>query len=254
MGKLVADWALWAGRQPLDPMADPGGPANAPADLALIAVAPRQGQAVIAADLVHDAQSGGTVTFGAAWNAVGFGDPVMTVTVTGRQLHDALEEQWAPAAGGGLGFSPLAVSGNVRYTFDATGPVGKRIDPAEVFIDGEPLDEKRTYRLAAPSYTLINQDGFSAFLGFTEPVRHTRDFESFVAFVRQAKRLTPAATDRVRVKNATGPGARTGTVTERPRLLQYDGTAVPRPEAALRTARTSGTEGGRAAGGFRVPC
>ncbi|MFD9813667.1 bifunctional metallophosphatase/5'-nucleotidase [Streptomyces sp. NPDC059080] len=254
MGNLVADWALWAGRQPLDPMADPGGPANTPADLALIAVAPRQGQAVIAADLVHDAQSGGTVTFGAAWNAVGFGDPIMTVTVTGRQLHDALEEQWAPAPGGGLGFSPLAVSGNVRYTFDATGPVGKRVDPAEVFIDGEPLDEKHTYRLAAPSYTLINQDGFSAFLGFTEPVRHTRDFESFVAFVRQAKRLTPTATDRIRVKNATGPGARTGTVAERPRLLQYDGTAVPRPEAALRTARTSGTEGQRVTGGFRVPC
>ncbi|WP_399093663.1 bifunctional metallophosphatase/5'-nucleotidase [Streptomyces sp. BBFR2] len=251
MGNLVADWALWAGQQPLDPMADPGGPANTPADLALIAVAPRQGQAIIAADLAHDGADG-TVTFGAAWNAVGFGDPIMTVTVTGRQLHDALEEQWAPASGGTLGFAPLAVSGNVRYTFDATGPVGKRVDPAEVFIDGRPLDEKRAYRLAAPSYTLINQDGFSAFLGFTEPVRHTRDFESFVAFVRQRKRLTPAATDRVRVKNATAPGARTGTVTESPRLLLADGTEVPRPEAALRTARTGGPEGQR--GGFRVPC
>ncbi|MFF9479098.1 bifunctional metallophosphatase/5'-nucleotidase [Streptomyces sp. NPDC014733] len=251
MGNLAADWALWAGRQPLDPMADPGGPANTPADLALIVVAPRQGQSVIAADLVHDAESGGTVTFGAAWNAVGFGDPIMTVTVTGRQLHDALEEQWAPVPGGGLGYAPLAVSGNVRYTFDATGPAGNRVDPAEVFIDGKPLDEKRTYRLAAPSYTLINQDGFSAFLGFTEPVRHTRDFESFIAYVRQTKKLTPAATDRVRVKNATAPHARTGTITERPRPLQDDGTAIPRPEAAVTTALARGR---RAAGGFRVPC
>ncbi|MEW9518961.1 bifunctional metallophosphatase/5'-nucleotidase [Streptomyces tubercidicus] len=254
MGNLVADWALWAGRQPLDPMADPAAYPNTPAELAVIAVAPRVGQAVIAGDLIRDAQTGGTVTFAQAWNSVGFGDPIMTVTVTGRQLHDALEEQWAPTAGGGLGFSPLAVSGNVRYTFDAAGAVGRRIDPAEVFIDGKALDLTRRYRLAAPSYTLINQDGFSAFTGFTAPVRHTRDFESFISFVRTKKQLTPAPLNRVAVKNAHVPGARTGTVTQRQQLLQPDGSVVPRPEAALRTAQTGGAEGQRAPGGFRVPC
>ncbi|GAA2587794.1 bifunctional metallophosphatase/5'-nucleotidase [Streptomyces tubercidicus] len=254
MGNLVADWALWAGRQPLDPMADAAAHPNTPAELAVIAVAPRVGQAVIAGDLIRDAQTGGTVTFAQAWNSVGFGDPIMTVTVTGRQLHDALEEQWAPTAGGGLGFSPLAVSGNVRYTFDAAGAVGRRIDPAEVFIDGKALDLTRRYRLAAPSYTLINQDGFSAFTGFTAPVRHTRDFESFVSFVRTKKQLTPAPLNRVAVKNAQVPGARTGTVTQRQQLLQADGSVVPRPEAALRTALTGGAEGQRAPGGFRVPC
>ncbi|MGW8557641.1 bifunctional metallophosphatase/5'-nucleotidase [Streptomyces tubercidicus] len=254
MGNLVADWALWAGRQPLGPMADPATHPNTPAELAVIVVAPRVGQAVIAGDLIRDAQTGGTVTFAQAWNSVGFGDPIMTVTVTGRQLHDALEEQWAPTAGGGLGFSPLAVSGNVRYTFDAAGAVGRRIDPAEVFIDGKALDLTRRYRLAAPSYTLINQDGFSAFTGFTAPVRHTRDFESFVSFVRTKKQLTPAPLNRVAVKNAQVPGARTGTVTQRQQLLQPDGSVVPRPEAALRTAQTGGAEGQRAPGGFRVPC
>jgi len=254
MGNLVADWALWAGRQPLDPTADPADHPNTPADLAVIAVAPRVGQAVIAGDLIRNEETGGTVTFAQAWNSVGFGDPIMTVTVTGRQLHDALEEQWAPTAGGGLGFSPLAVSANVRYTFDAAGAVGRRIDPAEVFIDGTALDLTRRYRLAAPSYTLINQDGFSAFTGFTAPVRHTRDFESFVSFIRAKKQLKPAPLNRVAVKNAEVPGARTGTVTQRQQLLQPDGSMVPRPEAALRTALTGGAEGQRAPGGFRVPC
>ncbi|MGA5562250.1 bifunctional metallophosphatase/5'-nucleotidase [Streptomyces platensis] len=254
MGNLVADWALWAGRQPLDPTADPADHPNTPADLAVIAVAPRVGQTVIAGDLIRNEETGGTVTFAQAWNSVGFGDPIMTVTVTGRQLHDALEEQWAPTAGGGLGFSPLAVSANVRYTFDAAGAVGRRIDPAEVFIDGTALDLTRRYRLAAPSYTLINQDGFSAFTGFTAPVRHTRDFESFVSFIRAEKQLTPTPLNRVAVKNAGVPGARTGTVTQRQQLLQPDGSVVPRPEAALRTALTGGAEGQRAPGGFRVPC
>ncbi|MFJ9410081.1 bifunctional metallophosphatase/5'-nucleotidase [Streptomyces sp. NPDC101393] len=254
MGDLVADWALWAGGQPHGPMDDPGGAANTAAELAVIAVAPRVGQAVIAGDLVLDAESGGTVTFGQAWNAVGFGDPIMTVTVTGAQIRQALEEQWAPIAGGGLGFAPLAVSANVRYTFDAAGPVGRRIAPADVLINGTALDPARTYRLAAPSYTLINQDGFSAFTGFTAPVRHTRDFESFVEFVRGKQQLAPAPLNRVAVRNADVPGARIGTVAERPRLRAPDGSAVPRPEAALRTASTRGPEGQRAPGGFRVPC
>ncbi|MEV6565725.1 bifunctional metallophosphatase/5'-nucleotidase [Streptomyces kronopolitis] len=254
MGDLVADWALWAGRQEHGPMDDPAEHPNTPADLAVIAVAPRVGQAVIAGDLIRDEASGGTVTFAQAWNSVGFGDPIMTVTVTGRQIHDALEEQWAPIAGGGLGYSPLAVSANVRYSFDAAGPAGRRIDPSDVFIDGTALSLTRKYRLAAPSYTLINQDGFSAFTGFTAPVRHTRDFESFVSFVRTKKRLSPAPLNRVSVKNAGVPGARTGTVVRHQQLLQADGSLVPRAEAALRTARTGSGAGRRGPGGFRVPC
>ncbi|WP_433855391.1 bifunctional metallophosphatase/5'-nucleotidase [Streptomyces kronopolitis] len=254
MGDLVADWALWAGRQEHGPMDDPAEHPNTPADLAVIAVAPRVGQAVIAGDLIRDEASGGTVTFAQAWNSVGFGDPIMTVTVTGRQIHDALEEQWAPIAGGGLGYSPLAVSANVRYSFDAAGPAGRRIDPSDVFIDGTALSLTRKYRLAAPSYTLINQDGFSAFTGFTAPVRHTRDFESFVSFVRTKKRLAPAPLNRVSVKNAGVPGARTGTVVRHQQLLQVDGSLVPRAEAALRTARPGSGGGRRGPGGFRVPC
>ncbi|TJZ41915.1 bifunctional metallophosphatase/5'-nucleotidase [Streptomyces piniterrae] len=254
MGDLVADWALWAAGRPRGPMDDAGGDTAGPAELAVIAVAPRVGQAIIAGDLVRDEASGGTVTLGQAWNAVGFGDPILTVTVTGAQIHDALEEQWAPASGGGLGFAPLAVSANVRYTFDAAGPVGRRVDPADVLINGTALDPERRYRLAAPSYTLINQDGYSAFTGFSAPVRHDRDFESFVSFVRDRQRLTPAPLNRVAAKNTEVAGARIGSVTERRQLLQADGSAMPRPEAALRSASTSGPEGQRAYKGFRVPC
>ncbi|MFI1202198.1 bifunctional UDP-sugar hydrolase/5'-nucleotidase [Streptomyces sp. NPDC020883] len=254
MGNLVADWALWAGRRPHGPMDDPGGHRNVPAELAVIALAPRVGAAIIAGDLVRDEASGGAVTFGQAWSAVGYGDPIMTVTVTGRQIHDALEQQWAPTAGGGISFSPLAVSGNVRYTFDASGPAGHRIDPDEILVDGRPLDVSRRYRLAAPSYTLINQDGFSAFTGFTEPVRHARDFESFIAYIRTRRRLSPTEPDRVTARNGHLPGARVGSVAEHQQLLQLDATLSPRPEIALRTALTGDAEGQRAPGGFQVPC
>ncbi|MFI2241870.1 bifunctional metallophosphatase/5'-nucleotidase [Streptomyces chrestomyceticus] len=248
MGDLVADWALWAGRQPQGPMNDANLDPAVPADLALIAIAPRIGQAIIAGDLPYDAATNGTVAFGKAWNAVGFGDPIVTATVTGQQIHDALEQQWTVPAGGGLKYAPLAVSGNVRYSFDATGPAGDRVDPADVFINGTALDVSRSYRVAAPSYTLLNQDGYPAFTGFTHPFRHNRDFESFVAYVKEKGRIEPAPLDRVTVKNSSAPGARIGATTVPPRLRSAEGKVLPRAEAAMLAAGRPSAEG------FRVPC
>ncbi|MDH6125031.1 bifunctional metallophosphatase/5'-nucleotidase [Kitasatospora sp. GP82] len=248
MGDLVADWAYWAGRQPLEPLNDGNAYPDTPAELAVIAVAPRIGQCVIGSDLVYDSASGGTITFGQAWDAVGFGDPIVTATVTGAQIHDALEQQWSDAGGGGLRFAPLAVSRNVRYGFDAAGAIGDRVAPRDVLIDGRPLDPARSYRIAMPAYTLINEDGYPAFTGFTQPFRHTRDFESFIAFVKSRKRIAPAPLNRVSVKNATAPGARVGEIAVPPRLLHADGSPMPRAEAAARAAARPDVHG------FRVPC
>ncbi|MEU9038627.1 bifunctional metallophosphatase/5'-nucleotidase [Streptomyces sp. NPDC048352] len=250
MGDLAADWALWAGRRPSDPENDANAHPNVPAQLALVAAAPRVGQAVIAGDLVRDAASGGAVTFGRAWRAVGYGNPVVTATVTGRQIHDALEQQWTRAASGELLFAPLAVSRNVRYTFDARGGVGDRVDPADVFIDGVPLDPAGSYRLAAPSYTFLACDGYDALAGFRAPYRHQRDFESFVAYVRETGTLTPAPLDRVTAAHADRRGAEVGTVREPGPVLHSDGSATPRPQAAIIAAdRPAGIRAG-----YRPPC
>ncbi|MFB7668663.1 bifunctional metallophosphatase/5'-nucleotidase [Kitasatospora sp. NPDC056138] len=243
LGDLVADWAYWAGRQPQEPMNDGNAYPAAPADLAVIAVAPRLGQCIIGGDLGYDTRSGGTVTFGQVFNAVGYGDAIITVTVTGAQIHHALEQQWTDAGGGRLQFAPLAVSQNVRYSFDATGAAGHRVDPRDVLIDGTPLDEARSYRIAMPAYTLIGADGYPAFTGYTQPFRHTRDFESFVEYVKSRKRLTPGPLNRVSVKNATAHGARTGEFAAPPALHAGAG-ATRRAEAASQPI----------IGGFRIPC
>ncbi|WP_369777988.1 bifunctional UDP-sugar hydrolase/5'-nucleotidase [Streptomyces sp. R33] len=250
MGDLVADWALWAGRRPADPENDANVHPAVPAQLALVAAAPRVGQAVIAGDLVRDTASGGAVTFGRAWKAVGFGDPIVTATVTGQQIHDALEQQWTTAASGELLFAPLAVSANVRYTFDTLGRVGDRVDPADVFIDGAALDLTGSYRLASPSYTFLANDGYGALTGFQAPYRHQRDFESFVAYVRETQTLTPAPLNRVTAANTTRRGADVGTVLEPAPFLLADGTPMPRPEAAIVSADRPHTD----RNGFRPPC
>ncbi|UQW99541.1 bifunctional metallophosphatase/5'-nucleotidase [Streptomyces sp. RerS4] len=236
MGDLVADWALWAGSRPTDPDDDANVHPNVPAHLAVVPVAPRMGQAVLAGDLLRDTATDGAVSFGRAWRAVGFGDPVVTAWVSGRQLHDALEQQWTREPDGSLRYAPLAVSRNVRYTYDPEGAVGDRVAPADVLVDGRPLDPAARYRLAALSYTFLGLDGYPALTDFEEPYRHQRDYESFIAYVRETEVLTPAPLGRVAVRDTAQAAGEHGTVVDPPLPLHPDGTPLPRPQAAIVTA------------------
>ncbi|GAA0929767.1 bifunctional metallophosphatase/5'-nucleotidase [Nonomuraea longicatena] len=172
----------------------PSWPYRATADLAMVAVAPVKGSNSLRADLIRSGD--GTVTFGQAWNAWGYANPVLTVSVKGSQIEQALEQQWQTQPDGTVKFAPLAVSGNVRFKYDLSKPVGSRVLPANVLIDGRPLVPARTYRLAALAYTLIGADGYTAFAGFTDPVRGERDYEALRAYLGGRPSVSPPALNR----------------------------------------------------------
>ncbi|MFI6497465.1 bifunctional metallophosphatase/5'-nucleotidase [Nonomuraea typhae] len=173
---------------------------SADAELAMLAVAPLKGSQSLRGDLLFakgadPADADGAVLLGEAWNAWGYANPVVTVSVKGSQIEQALEQQWQTQAGGTVGFAPLAVSGNVRFSYDTSRPVGDRIAPERVLIDGRPLDTGRTYRLALLAYTLLGADGYTAFSGYTDAVRGSRDYEALRAYLAKGP-VTPPALDR----------------------------------------------------------
>ncbi|MEU9998755.1 bifunctional metallophosphatase/5'-nucleotidase [Streptomyces sp. NPDC050848] len=175
------------------------------ADLALIAAQPAKGSNAVRTDLPyakgsHPADADGRILFGESWNAYGYGNPVLTVGVKGRQLDAILEQQWQKQADGTVKFAPLAVSRNVSYSFDPTRPVGQRIAFGDVRINGLPVHPDGSYRVAALAYTVVGADGYDAFAGYTAPVRNGADHESFVEYLRAHKEITPAPLNRVRIK------------------------------------------------------
>lgn len=195
MGNLAADYLLWSANQNED----------GEADLALIATKPVKGSVAIAADLLfakgaNPSDTDGHILFGEAWNAIGYGNPVLTVTLSGAKLLEALEQQWQSQADGTVKFAPLAVSENVSYVYDIAQPVGSRIGANAVRIGGEVLDPDREYRVAALAYTLIGADGYGAFAGFTNPVRGERDREGFISYLRAHPIITPAPLGRATPK------------------------------------------------------
>jgi 5'-nucleotidase len=196
MGDLSADFLYWDANQDGDHV-----------DLGLFAAAPRTGSVALTGDGLlsaagpNPAHKDGQILFGEAWMSFGYGNPVLGVTVTGAEVHTALEDQWKASANGGVSFAPLAVSANVRYSVDLTQPVGSRINPADVQIDGKPLDTTKDYRVAGLAYTLIGADGTTAFTDFRDPVRHDRDREGFTNYLRQRGTVAPAPLDRVQTKS-----------------------------------------------------
>ncbi|WP_405851782.1 bifunctional metallophosphatase/5'-nucleotidase [Streptomyces sp. NBC_00090] len=175
------------------------------ADLALIAARPVKGSYAVRGDLPyakgsHPADADGRILFGESWNAYGYGNPVLTVGVKGRQLDAILEQQWQKQPDGSVRFAPFAVSRNMSYGYDPARPVGDRVSPRDVRINGRPLDPARTYRVAALAYTVIGADGYGAFAGYTDPVRNGPDHETFVEYLKAHKKIAPAPLNRVRVK------------------------------------------------------
>lgn len=187
LGDLAADVHLWTARQ------------QGKADLGLIATKPAVGSTALRGDLLvakgtKPGDAEGKVMLGESWDAYGYGNPVLTVSLTGAQLDAVLEQQWQVQADGTTKYAPLAISGNATYTFDTTKPVGDR---GTLAIDGKAVDPARTYRIAALAYTVIGADGYSAFKAYTNPVRNNTDHETFAGYLRAHGTLTPAPLTRM---------------------------------------------------------
>ncbi len=90
-----------------------------------------------------------------------YNNRVVKVQLTGAVLREALEHGVASL---GVEAQPgrfPQVSG-IRYVFDTSRPPGKRI--TSITVNGQPLDERKTYTLATTSYVAIDAgDGYDMF-------------------------------------------------------------------------------------------
>ncbi|WP_197698227.1 bifunctional metallophosphatase/5'-nucleotidase [Micromonospora viridifaciens] len=179
--------------------------AAAPADLAVVPVGVFSGSNPFVGDVLYapgtnPADAPGTLLYEEWLQSFGYRNPVLTVTVTGEAIHNALEGQWRLNSAGAEQFRPLAVSGNTRYSFDQNAPIGDRVDPADVLINGEPLALDREYRLAGLTYNLWGRDGHTALADFTEGTRTSVDQDAFLTYLRRHALAEPPALDRISIK------------------------------------------------------
>ena len=97
----------------------------------------------------------GDVTRGDIMAIFPFGSTIQVAEITGEKIHQMLEHSvfGYPASFGGF----LNVSG-ITFTFDPTQPVNHRV--SDIYINGKPLDENKTYTLAASDFLFVGGDDY----------------------------------------------------------------------------------------------
>ena len=184
----------------------------------------------------------GRITYAEANAVLPFGNRLFTLSLTGAQFKQVLEQQFQPT-GSDRPFLNLGLSSNVSYTYDPTAATGSRI--TSVTVNGLPLGLTKSYRIGTFSFLSDGGDNFTAFRGATNVQDTTLvDRDAWVDYLSNNPDLTPSFSKRGVV--VTGqPSAVGGGSTVKFGVSNLDLTSTGSPANTTVTATIDGVVLGR---------
>ena len=123
----------------------------------------------------------GKVSWGNIYAVYPFGNEIKKVTLSGSDLYDLLEQQWASDRA-----IFLQIAG-FNYVYDATQPKNHRV--VTIYQNGLPIDKSRQYTIATNSFLLGGGDGFTIFKKATIlETSQKNDFETLLDYISHLQR------------------------------------------------------------------
>jgi 5'-nucleotidase len=130
-----------------------------------------------------EAGSNGVVSFGQAQAVLPFGNTLVVLDISGAQLRTMLEQQWDRP---GNERYMLQVSSGLSYAWDSTRPVGQRLVPGSLKVDGKPVDDGQAYRIVANNFLADGGDNFPVLAkGVNRHDTGMRDLDALIAYLKQ---------------------------------------------------------------------
>ena len=178
LGSLVADAQLWATREAGHGAAqiafmNPGG---------------------LRADLSPGPD--GRVQFSQLFAAQPFSNALATLTLTGAQIVELLEQQFPGHRNAQNAPRVLQVSAGFSYAWSASAPPGQRVRDAR--LDGKPLEAAARYRVTVNDFLLSGGDRFGVLREARDIDVGPVDVDALEAYLQAHSPLTPPAPGRVR--------------------------------------------------------
>ena len=152
-------------------------------------------RAGIRADLIA---RGGHVTYGEIQAIHPFGNAMVTMTLTGAQLHELLEQQWQ-------GASLLQVSEGFTYEWSANAPAGAKVDALSIRLNGAAVEPGKSYRVAVNEFLAGGGDGFKVLAAGTDRRRGVLDAEALEKYLAVHSPVRAPATGRIRTTGKPDP-------------------------------------------------
>ena len=148
----------------------------------------------VRADLTYatstENEGNGVATYGETFTVQPFGNILQTVTLTGANIKNVLEQQFSATR-----TFVLQPSAGLKYSWSASAPFGSKI--SGVTINGTPLDPNASYRVTINSFLQGGGDGFSEFTKGTNITGGGIDLDAFSAYLKAHPNQGPPATDRI---------------------------------------------------------
>ncbi|MEO3799434.1 bifunctional metallophosphatase/5'-nucleotidase [Nonomuraea sp. B1E8] len=139
----------------------------------------------------------GTVTYGEAFTVQPFNNLMQVVTLTGAQLKTVLEQQFTGGPNNQAFTKILQPSANFTYAYDTSAPWGSKV--SDMKIDGTPVTDTQSIRVAANNFLVGGGDAFLAFRDGTDLWSGPLDIDAFVDHLGKDNPIAPPATDRITV-------------------------------------------------------
>ncbi|MCW5634568.1 MAG: bifunctional metallophosphatase/5'-nucleotidase [Rubrivivax sp.] len=124
-----------------------------------------------------------------------FYNNLVTMTLTGAQLVQVLEQQWVnqPTPAGRV----LSVSRGFTYSWDASKPPGQRVVPGSLKLNGTPVAPEATLRVTVNSFLAGGGDNLTVLRQGRERRTGMMDVDAFERHLRGTPNITPGALERI---------------------------------------------------------
>ncbi|MCA1454362.1 bifunctional metallophosphatase/5'-nucleotidase [Bradyrhizobium sp. BRP22] len=161
--------------------------------------APDKGGAVIAftnpggvrTDIAR--RENGPVTYADLFSSQPFRNQLITLTLTGKQIKDTLEQQWLDPKRPRI----LQVSKGFAYAWDASKGDGERIIAERMTLNGVPIDPVASYRVTVNNFLSLGGDGFTVLKEGRAPVTGPYDVDALQAYFQANSPVGPVAGHRI---------------------------------------------------------
>jgi 5'-nucleotidase len=135
----------------------------------------------------------GAVTYANVFASQPFRNQLVTLTLTGAQIRNMLEQQWLDPKRPRI----LQLSKGFNYVWDGAKPYGERVIADRMSLNGRRIDPAMGYRVTVNNFLAVGGDGFTVLKQGIAPQFGIYDVDALYAYFRANGPIAPATPDRI---------------------------------------------------------
>ena len=140
-------------------------------------------------------QEAGRITYSDLYEVLPFGDTIVTISLTGDQIRQALEQQYDPSRS-----RPqliLGVSAGFSFDYSSFAAQGSRVQ--NIRLNGVLLDLAKIYQVTVGDFLAAGGDSFTAFKGGKNLIGGGIDLDALKIYMRANSPVSPPSTERIKI-------------------------------------------------------